>query len=53
MARTAVITDSNAMITGEEARELGIYLVPMPFMIGTDTATYYEGINLSRLNMLN
>ena len=48
MARTAVITDSNAMITGEEARELGIYLVPMPFMIGTDTATYYEGINLSR-----
>ena len=48
MSKTAIITDSNSMITVEEAAALGIYLVPMPFMFGTDSATYYEGINLSR-----
>ena len=46
MPKTAIITDSNAHITAEEAKELGIGVVPMPFMIGDET--YYEGITLSR-----
>lgn len=46
MSKIAVITDSNAHITPIEARELGIEVVPMPFMI--DEETYYEGITLSR-----
>ena len=44
MPKTAIITDSNAHITAEEAKELGIGVVPMPFMIGDET--YYEGITL-------
>ncbi len=46
MSKIAVITDSNAHFTTEEAREMGISVVPMPFMIGEDT--FYEGITLSR-----
>ena len=46
MSKIAVITDSNAHITAAEAGELGIGVVPMPFMIGEET--FYEGITLSR-----
>lgn len=46
MSKIAVITDSNAHITPVEAKELGIEVVPMPFMI--DEETYYEGITLSK-----
>lgn len=46
MPRIAVITDSNAHITPEEAARLGVSVVPMPFMIGEET--FYEGITLSR-----
>ena len=46
MSKIAIITDSNAHITPEESRSLGIPVVPMPFTIGEDT--FYEGINLSR-----
>ncbi|MBO5564121.1 MAG: DegV family protein [Lachnospiraceae bacterium] len=46
MAKTAIVTDSNAGITQAEAKKLGIFVVPMPFMIGGKT--YYEDINLSR-----
>lgn len=46
MSKIAVITDSNAHITPQEAEQLGISVVPMPFTIGEET--YYEGINLSR-----
>ena len=46
MSKIAVITDSNAHITPIEAKELGIEVVPMPFMI--DEETYYEGVTLSR-----
>lgn len=41
----AVVTDSNSGITQEDAKALGLYVVPMPFMI--DGETYEEGINLS------
>ena len=46
MSKIAVITDSNAHITPQEAEKLGISVVPMPFTIGDET--FYEGINLSR-----
>ena len=46
MSKIAVITDSNAHITPQEAEQLGISVVPMPFTIGEET--FYEGINLTR-----
>ena len=46
MSKIAVITDSNAHFTADEARQLGIGIVPMPFMIGEET--YYEDITLTR-----
>lgn len=44
--KVAVITDSNSGITQREAEELGIRVVPMPFMI--DGKLYEEDISLSR-----
>ena len=44
--KIAVVTDSNAGITEEVARKMGVYLVPMPFMI--DGKTYFEGIDLDQ-----
>ena len=46
MSKIAVITDSNAHITNEEAKKYGIRVVPMPFMI--DDETFYEDITLTR-----
>jgi DegV family protein with EDD domain len=46
MSKIAVITDSNAGFTRQEAEKLGIFVVPMPFMIGDET--FFEGITLSR-----
>ncbi len=46
MSKIAVITDSNSGITQEQAEKLGIYVVPMPFMI--ENETFYEGITLTR-----
>ena len=45
MKTVAVITDSNSGITPEEAEKLGIYVVPMPFIV--DGEIYYEGLNLT------
>ncbi|MBP3781958.1 MAG: DegV family protein [Butyrivibrio sp.] len=46
MSKIAIITDSNSGITQKQAEELGIYVVPMPFMInGQD---YFENINLTQ-----
>lgn len=44
--RVAIVTDSNSGITQLRAKELGVHVVPMPFMIDGDV--YYEGINLSQ-----
>ena len=44
--RTAIVTDSNSGITQKEAKELGIWVLPMPFMI--DGRTFYEDIDLSQ-----
>ena len=46
MNKIAIITDSNAGITQDEATQLGVTVVPMPFTIDNDD--YYEGINLSQ-----
>ena len=43
--RTAIVTDSNSGIFENEAREMGIYVVPMPIVI--DGKTYYEGVDLT------
>ena len=46
MAKVAIITDSNSGITQKEAKELGIRVVPMPFMI--DGEEYLEDITLTQ-----
>ena len=46
MRKVAIITDSNSGITQEMAKELGVYVLPMPFTIGGEE--YFEGINLSQ-----
>ena len=44
--KIAVITDSNSGITQSESKELGITVIPMPFMI--DGVEYFEDITLSQ-----
>ena len=44
MAKTAIVTDSNSGITPEIAEEMGIFLLPMPFMI--NGKEYFDGKNL-------
>ena len=46
MAKIAIVTDSNSGITQEEAKELGIRIVPMPFYINGEL--YYEDITLTQ-----
>ncbi|MBQ3104585.1 MAG: DegV family protein [Lachnospiraceae bacterium] len=46
MKKTAVMTDSNSGITQTEAAELGVTVLPMPFLL--DGEVYYEDINLTR-----
>ena len=46
MKRVIVITDSNAGILQKEAKQLGIKIVPMPFIINGEE--FYEDINLSQ-----
>ena len=44
--KVAIVTDSNSGITQKMAKELGVYVLPMPFMI--DGYDYYEDINLTQ-----
>lgn len=46
MSKIAIVTDSNSGITQAQAKELGIYVIPMPFMI--DDKIYYEDKNLTQ-----
>lgn len=46
MSKVAIVTDSNSGITQSQAKELGISVLPMPFMINEET--YYEDITLSQ-----
>ena len=46
MGKIAIVTDSNSGITQNEANQLGIKVVPMPFYINEEL--YYEDITLSQ-----
>lgn len=46
MSRIAIVTDSNSGITQDQSKELGVFVLPMPFMIGDKT--YFEDINLTQ-----
>ncbi len=46
MARIGIITDSNSGITQKQADELGIFVLPMPFMVNEET--FFEDISLSQ-----
>lgn len=46
MSKVAIITDSNSGINFEEGKEIGVRVLPMPFLI--DGKTYYEEISLSQ-----
>lgn len=45
MSAIAIVTDSNSGITPAQAKELGVYVLPMPFMINGET--FYEEISLT------
>ncbi|MBO4749822.1 MAG: DegV family protein [Lachnospiraceae bacterium] len=46
MSKIAIVTDSNSGITTEDASRLGVYVIPMPFVI--DDEHFYEGVNLTQ-----
>lgn len=46
MGKIAIVTDSNSGITQSQAKELGVYVLPMPFMINDET--FYEDITLTQ-----
>ncbi len=46
MSNVAIVTDSNSGITQKAAAQLGIYVLPMPFMI--DEETFFEDIDLTQ-----
>ena len=44
--KIAIVTDSNSGISNEQAKELGITVIPMPFLI--DGEEYFENVNLTQ-----
>lgn len=46
MSKIAVVTDSNSGITQGKAKEMGIYVIPMPFYINEEL--FFEEITLSQ-----
>lgn len=46
MSKVAVVTDSNSGITQAQAKELGIFVLPMPFYINGNL--HYEDIDLTQ-----
>lgn len=46
MSKIAIVTDSNSGITQAQSKEMGIFVLPMPFMINEQT--YFEDINLTQ-----
>ena len=46
MSKVAIVTDSNSGITQAAAKEMGVFVLPMPFMINDET--FYEDINLTQ-----
>lgn len=46
MKKIAIVTDSNSGISQQEAKNLGVFVIPMPFTI--NQKEYFEDINLSQ-----
>ena len=46
MGKVAIVTDSNSGITQSEAKELGVYVIPMPFYINEEL--FFEDITLTQ-----
>ena len=46
MSKVAIVTDSNSGITQDQAKELGVYVLPMPFYINEEMLL--EEIDLSQ-----
>jgi len=46
MKKVGVVTDSNSGITQEQAKDMGIHVLPMPFFI--DKESFLEGVTLSQ-----
>ena len=46
MKRIAIVTDSNSGISQEEAKRLGISVLPMPFTI--DGELFFEDLTISK-----
>ena len=46
MAKIAIVTDSNSGVAQAQAKELGVYVIPMPFII--DEKAYFEDVNLTQ-----
>ena len=46
MKKIIIMTDSNSGITQKEGKELGIFVVPMPFTI--DEKEYLEDISITQ-----
>lgn len=46
MSKVAIVTDSNSGITQKKAKEMGIFVLPMPFTI--DGKEYFEDISLTQ-----
>ena len=44
--KVAIMTDSNSGITQAQAKELGIFVLPMPFTINNQE--YLEDVNLTQ-----
>lgn len=46
MSKVAIVTDSNSGITQTAGKEMGVFVLPMPFMINDET--FYEDISLTQ-----
>lgn len=51
MAKIAIVTDTMSGLTKDEAKSLGVRIIPMPFIV--DGKEYFEGINLERKEFFN
>ena len=46
MGNVAIVTDSNSGISQAEGKELGIYVIPMPFLV--DGKLYFEDVDMNK-----
>ena len=51
MSRVAVVSDSNSGIAQQEAKKLGVYILPMPFFVNNET--FFEDVDLTQEEFYN